>query len=182
MRCALRQVASIITVFGAAASEASPCIIRANTPASQTCRALVVARGIEGADKATDEGPTMAERRIPHPVAAGIPESCLVYGFVHCRTDDGKVFRTLNIFDEFSRECLTIRAQRKLNSADVSDALTDLFIIRGVPPSSAPTTARRSSPWPFGTGSLPSEPKRLTSSPDRLGRMAVRKFERPLSR
>ena len=71
----------------------------------------------------------MDERQIPHPVAAGIPESCLLYGFVHCCTGDGKVFRTLNIFDEFSRECLTIRAQRKLNSADVSDSLTDLCII-----------------------------------------------------
>ena len=28
------------------------------------------------------------------------------YDFVHCRTDDGKAFRTLNILDEFSRECL----------------------------------------------------------------------------
>ncbi|WP_423208245.1 IS3 family transposase [Paracoccus yeei] len=55
------------------------------------------------------------------------------YDFVHCRTDDGKVFRTLNILDEFSRECLTIRVRRKLNSTDVIDALTDLFIIRGVP-------------------------------------------------
>lgn len=27
------------------------------------------------------------------------------YDFVHCRTDDGKVFRTLSIIDEFSREC-----------------------------------------------------------------------------
>ena len=55
------------------------------------------------------------------------------YDFVHCRTDDGKVFRTLNILDEFSRECLTIRVRRKLNSTDVIDALTDLFILRGVP-------------------------------------------------
>ncbi|AVI58422.1 IS3 family transposase (plasmid) [Paracoccus yeei] len=55
------------------------------------------------------------------------------YDFVHCRTDDGKVFRTLSILDEFSRECLTIRVRRKLNSTDVIDALTDLFIIRGVP-------------------------------------------------
>ncbi len=31
------------------------------------------------------------------------------YDFVHHRTDDGKVFRTLNILDEFSRECLAIR-------------------------------------------------------------------------
>ena len=39
------------------------------------------------------------------------------YDFVHCRTDDGKLFRTLNILDEFSRECLAIKVDRKLNSA-----------------------------------------------------------------
>ena len=55
------------------------------------------------------------------------------YDFVHHRTDDGKVFRTLNILDEFSRECLAIRVNRKLNSVDVIDVLTDLFILRGVP-------------------------------------------------
>ena len=55
------------------------------------------------------------------------------YDFVHCRTDDGKAFRTLNILDEHSRECLAIRVKRKLNSIEVIDALTDLFILRGVP-------------------------------------------------
>ena len=55
------------------------------------------------------------------------------YDFVHCRTDDGKAFRTLNILDEFGRECLAIRVKRKLNSVDVIDALTDLFILRGPP-------------------------------------------------
>ena len=55
------------------------------------------------------------------------------YDFVHCRTDDGKAFRTLNFLDEFSRECLAIRVKRKLNSTDVIDALTDLFILRGPP-------------------------------------------------
>ena len=55
------------------------------------------------------------------------------YDFVHHRTDDGKAFRTLNILDEYSRECLAIRVKRKLNSAEVIDALTDLFILRGVP-------------------------------------------------
>ena len=55
------------------------------------------------------------------------------YDFVHCRTDDGKAFRTLNIIDEHSRECLAIRVKRKLNSTDVIDALTDLFILRGPP-------------------------------------------------
>lgn len=55
------------------------------------------------------------------------------YDFVHHRTDDGRAFRTLNILDGFSRECLEIRVKRKLNSTDVVDALTDLFILRGVP-------------------------------------------------
>ena len=55
------------------------------------------------------------------------------YDFVHCRTDDGKAFWTLNILDERSRECLTIKVKRKLNSTDVIDALTDLFILRGPP-------------------------------------------------
>ncbi|PRY73729.1 integrase-like protein [Marivita geojedonensis] len=55
------------------------------------------------------------------------------YDFVHCRTDDGKAFRTLNILDEFSRNCLAIRVKRKLNSTDVIDALTDLFNLRGPP-------------------------------------------------
>ncbi len=55
------------------------------------------------------------------------------YDFVHCRTDDGKAFRTLNILDEHSRECLATKVKRKLNSVDVIDALTDLFILRGAP-------------------------------------------------
>ncbi|AXI41390.1 IS3 family transposase [Sulfitobacter sp. SK011] len=55
------------------------------------------------------------------------------YDFVHHRTDDGRAFRTLNILDEHSRECLAIRVKRKLNSPEVIDALTDLFILRGVP-------------------------------------------------
>ena len=55
------------------------------------------------------------------------------YDFVHHRTDDGRAFSTLNILDEYSRECLTIRVKRKLNSTEVIEALTDLFILRGVP-------------------------------------------------
>jgi len=55
------------------------------------------------------------------------------YDFVHHRTEDGRAFRTLNVLDEFSRECLEIRVSRKLNSTDVIDALTDLFILRGIP-------------------------------------------------
>lgn len=39
----------------------------------------------------------------------------------------------MNIIDEYTREALSIRVARKLNSVDVIDALTDLFIMRGAP-------------------------------------------------
>lgn len=52
---------------------------------------------------------------------------------MHCRTDDGKAFRTLNVIDEYSRDCLAIRVDRKLNSGNVIDVLSDLFILRGIP-------------------------------------------------
>ena len=39
----------------------------------------------------------------------------------------------LNVIDEFTRECLAIRIDRKLNSTAVIDVLSDLFMLRGVP-------------------------------------------------
>ena len=39
----------------------------------------------------------------------------------------------LNVLDEFTRECLSIRIARKLRSTDVIDVLSELFILRGVP-------------------------------------------------
>ncbi len=55
------------------------------------------------------------------------------YDFVHHRTDDGRALRTLNILDEYTRECLAIRVKRKLTASEVIDALTDLFILRDIP-------------------------------------------------
>ena len=55
------------------------------------------------------------------------------YDFVESRTHDGRKFRMLNVIDEFTRECLAIRIDRKLNSTAVIDVLTDLLILRGVP-------------------------------------------------
>ena len=55
------------------------------------------------------------------------------YDFVHHRADDGRALRTLNLIDEHARECLAIRVKRKLNSIDVIDTLTDLFMLRGIP-------------------------------------------------
>ena len=55
------------------------------------------------------------------------------YDFVEARTHDGRKFRMLNLIDEFSRECLAIRVDRRLRSIDVIDVLSDLFILHGVP-------------------------------------------------
>jgi transposase InsO family protein len=61
------------------------------------------------------------------------PNHVWSYDFVADRTHDGKAFRMLCIIDEFTREALAIRVARKIRSADVIEALADLFILRGVP-------------------------------------------------
>ena len=61
------------------------------------------------------------------------PNHVWSYDFVEARTHDGRKFRMLNLIDEFTRECLAIRVDRKLRSTDVIDLLSDLFILRGVP-------------------------------------------------
>jgi putative transposase len=61
------------------------------------------------------------------------PNHVWSYDFVEDRTHNGRKFRMLNVIDEFSRECLAIRVERKLNSSAVVDVLCDLFILRGVP-------------------------------------------------
>ena len=55
------------------------------------------------------------------------------YDFVMDRIHNGKAIRMLTIIDEYSRECLAILVKQKLNSADVIDVLSQLFIERGTP-------------------------------------------------
>lgn len=61
------------------------------------------------------------------------PNHVWSYDFVEHRTHEGRKYRMLNVIDEFTRECIAIRVQRRLKSADVIDVLSDLFIMRGVP-------------------------------------------------
>ena len=97
------------------------------------------------------------------------------YDFVHHRTDDGRAFRTLNILDEHSRECLAIRVKRKLNSTEVIDALTDLFILRGVPAYIRSDNGPEFIAEASETGSELSEQRRLTLSRGRPGRTDIAK-------
>ncbi|PJN92753.1 IS3 family transposase, partial [Amaricoccus sp. HAR-UPW-R2A-40] len=55
------------------------------------------------------------------------PNHVWSYDFVEDRTHDGQKCRMLNLIDEFTRECLAIRIDRKLKSTDVIDVLSDLF-------------------------------------------------------
>ena len=61
------------------------------------------------------------------------PNHVWSYDFVEDRTHNGKKYRMLNVIDEFTRECITIRIARQLKSTDVIDVLSDLFILRGIP-------------------------------------------------
>jgi putative transposase len=55
------------------------------------------------------------------------------YDFMIDRTVNSRSFRVLNIIDEFTRECLITRVDRKISSQDVIDELFNLFVLRGIP-------------------------------------------------
>jgi putative transposase len=55
------------------------------------------------------------------------------YDFVQDRTHDGRTFRMLCVVDEFTREALAIKVDRKLGSAQVIESLANLMLERGVP-------------------------------------------------
>jgi putative transposase len=55
------------------------------------------------------------------------------YDFVADRTRDGRPLKILAVIDEYSRACLAIVAERRLQSDDVLCCLTELFVKHGVP-------------------------------------------------
>jgi len=55
------------------------------------------------------------------------------YDFVHDRTHDGRALRILTVIDEYSRESLEVRVERRFTSRQVIDTLAKLFIRRGTP-------------------------------------------------
>lgn len=55
------------------------------------------------------------------------------YDFMAARTSDGRAFRILTVLDEYTRECLAIRVERRISSQDVIEQLFHLFVFRGIP-------------------------------------------------
>ncbi len=61
------------------------------------------------------------------------PRHVWSYDFVSDRTSDGRPLRMLTVIDEYTRESLAIRVDRRLASYDVIEQLADLFVERGTP-------------------------------------------------
>jgi putative transposase len=73
------------------------------------------------------------KRNACHIVPASFTNDVWTWDFVHSSTVDGRTIRFLNIVDEYTRVCLSIKAGRSISSEDAIDTLAELFSMRGVP-------------------------------------------------
>ena len=55
------------------------------------------------------------------------------YDFMVEHTSNGRAFKILTIIDEFTRESLSTKVNRRINSQDVIDELFNLFIFHSIP-------------------------------------------------
>ena len=55
------------------------------------------------------------------------------WDFVFDHTTSGSTLKWLSIVDEYTRECLCLKVDRRITSEDVIDTLAELFAMRGVP-------------------------------------------------
>ena len=61
------------------------------------------------------------------------PNQVWSYDFVSARTHDGRTLRLLTLLDEYTRECLAIRVERRMGSLEVSETLSEVMLWRGIP-------------------------------------------------
>jgi putative transposase len=79
------------------------------------------------------------------------------YDFVHERTHDGCPLKILTLIDEYTRECLALRVERRLTSEQLLETLAELFVFRGTPEhirsdNGPEFTARAVRGWPEKVG------------------------------
>ena len=48
-------------------------------------------------------------------------------------THDGRTLRLLTRIEEYTRECLVIRVERRMGSSEVIETLSDVMLWRGIP-------------------------------------------------
>lgn len=61
------------------------------------------------------------------------PGHVWAYDFVEDRTETGRKLRILTVVDEFTRACLTVEVEYRMNARYVPDTLLRLFELHGVP-------------------------------------------------
>ncbi len=67
------------------------------------------------------------------PKPATKPNEVWSFDFVHHRTEYGEKLKLLTVLDEYTRECLEIRVEKKLDSTGVMETLDELITERGAP-------------------------------------------------
>ena len=68
-----------------------------------------------------------------HVASASFINDVWAWDFVHSPTVEGRTLRFLNIVDEYTRVCLSIKVGRSITSEDAIDTLAGLFSMHGVP-------------------------------------------------
>jgi putative transposase len=67
------------------------------------------------------------------PCRAEYPNQVWAYDFVEDRTETGRKLRILTIEDEFTRQCVDVEVEHRMNARFVARTLLKLFAERGVP-------------------------------------------------
>jgi putative transposase len=67
------------------------------------------------------------------PCSAERPDHVWAYDFVEDRTETGRKLRILTILDEFTRECVGLEVEHRMNARFVADTLLRVFKERNVP-------------------------------------------------
>lgn len=89
-----------------------------------------------------DEGLTLPRRRkrkrrglrgLARPCMASRPNEVWSCDFVHDRTEYGHRLKMLTVVDEYTRECLEIRVEKRMTSREVMETFDELIHDRGTP-------------------------------------------------
>ncbi len=67
------------------------------------------------------------------PCRSAYPNHVWAYDFMEDRTDSGRKLRILTVIDEFTRQCMGIEVEHRMNAKFVARTLLKLFAERGMP-------------------------------------------------